>query len=70
MKNKSKIPHLAIRKSNMKIVERGKIDTPNTKIYGRSLSWLCTGTSNVFVCISRGLCAVVNIKSEQYNNCD
>ena len=31
MKNKTKIPHLTIRKSNIKIVERGKFDTPNTK---------------------------------------
>jgi hypothetical protein len=28
-----------------KFVEWGKIDTPNTQIYGRSLSWLGTGTS-------------------------
>jgi hypothetical protein len=32
-------------KSNIKIVEIGKIDTPNTQIYGRSLSLLGTGTS-------------------------
>jgi len=32
-------------KSNIKIIERGKIDTPNTKIHDRSLSWLGTGTS-------------------------
>jgi hypothetical protein len=32
-------------KSNIKIVERGKIDTHNTKIYDRSLSVLGTGTS-------------------------
>jgi len=32
-------------KSNIKIVERGKTDTPNTNIYDRSLSLLGTGTS-------------------------
>ena len=36
-------------KSNIKIVERGKIDTPRTQIIcqvlGRSFSWLFTGTS-------------------------
>jgi hypothetical protein len=34
-----------IPKSNIKIVERGKIDTPNTQIHDCSLSWLGTGTS-------------------------
>ena len=34
-----------IPKSNIKIVERGKIDTSNTQIYDRSLSWMCIGTS-------------------------
>ena len=34
-----------IPKSNIKIVERGKIDTPTTHIYDRSRSWLGTGTS-------------------------
>jgi hypothetical protein len=29
-------------KSNIKIVERGKIDTPNSQIHDRSLSWLGT----------------------------
>ena len=28
-----------------KIVEKEKIDTPNTQIHDRSLSWLDTGTS-------------------------
>ena len=32
-------------KSNTNIVERGRIDTPDTQIHDRSLSWLCTGTS-------------------------
>ena len=41
MKNKN----TAIPKSNIKIVERGKIDTPNAYIHDRSLFWLGTGTS-------------------------
>ena len=32
-------------KSNIKIVERGKIDTPDTQIHAHFLSWLGTGTS-------------------------
>jgi hypothetical protein len=31
-------------KSNRKIVERGKIDTPNTQIHDSLLFWLGTGT--------------------------
>ena len=34
-----------ILKSNIKIVERGNIDTPNTQLHDSSLSWLGTGTS-------------------------
>jgi len=34
-----------ILKSNIKIVERGKIDIPSTQLHDRSLSWLATGTS-------------------------
>ena len=30
---------------NIKIAERGNIDTPNTQIHDRPLSWLGTGTS-------------------------
>ena len=30
--------------SNIQIVERGKMDTTNTQIHDRSLSWLGTGT--------------------------
>jgi len=32
-------------KSNRKIVQRDKIDIPNTQIHDRSLLWLGTGTS-------------------------
>ena len=39
-KNTGTIP-----KSNIKIVERGKINTPNGYIHDRSLSWLGTVTS-------------------------
>jgi hypothetical protein len=42
MKNKE---YHTIAKSNIKIVERGKIDTPNTQIHDTSLSWLGTDTS-------------------------
>jgi hypothetical protein len=34
-----------IPKSERKIVERDKIDSPNTQIHECSLSWLATGTS-------------------------
>ena len=45
MKNK-KIPHVGtVQKVNRKIVERDKIDTPNTQIHDRSFFWLGTGTS-------------------------
>jgi hypothetical protein len=32
-------------KCHRKIVETGKIDTPNTHIHNCTLSWLVTGTS-------------------------
>ena len=34
-----------IPKSNIKIVDRDKIDTPDTQVHDRALSWLDTGTS-------------------------
>jgi hypothetical protein len=44
--NKQQILHCwNISKSKIKIVERGKIDTCNTHIHDRSLSWLDTDTS-------------------------
>ena len=33
-----------LQKSNIRIVERGNIDTPKTQIHDCSLSWLGTGT--------------------------
>ena len=36
---------MAVLKSNIEIVERDKIDTPNTRIHDRLLSLLGTGTS-------------------------
>jgi len=45
MKNKKNHTVGTIQKSNIKIVERGKIDTLNTQIHDRSVSWLGTGTS-------------------------
>ena len=46
-KMKSKKYHTVgtIPKSNIKIVKRGKIDTPNTQIHDWSIFWLGTGTS-------------------------
>ena len=44
MKNKKYHTVETIPKLNIKIVERGKIDTPNTQIHDPSLSWLGTGT--------------------------
>ena len=32
-------------KSNIIIIERGKVDTPTTQIHNRAFSLLCTGTS-------------------------
>jgi hypothetical protein len=32
-------------KSNRKIIEKGKMDTPNKQIHDHSLSWLGTDTS-------------------------
>ena len=45
MKNEKYHTVGTIPKSNIKILERGKIDTPNTQIQDRSLSWFGTGTS-------------------------
>ena len=44
MKNKKYQTVETILKLNIKIVERGKIDTPSTQIHDPSLSWLGTGT--------------------------
>jgi len=45
MKNKKDHTVGTISKSNIKIVDRGEIDTSNTQIHYRSLSWLGTDTS-------------------------
>ena len=45
-KRKKKYPTIrTVPKSNRKIRNRCKIDTPNTHIHDCSLSWLGTGTS-------------------------
>ena len=46
-KNKNKKYHAVgpIPKFNLKIVERRKIDTPNTQIHDGLISWLCTDAS-------------------------
>ena len=46
MKNRKKYIVGTIPKPNIKIVERGQIDTPNTQIYDRLLSLLGISTSN------------------------
>jgi len=45
MKNRNSHTVGAFLKLNIKIVERGKIDTHNTQIHHRSLFWLYTDTS-------------------------
>ena len=45
MKNKKYHSVGTIPTSNIKIVDIGKVDTPNTQIHDFSLSWLDTGTS-------------------------
>jgi len=45
MKNKKYHTVGTIPKSDIKIVERAKIDIPNTQMHDRLLSWLDTGTS-------------------------
>ena len=45
MKTKKYHTVRTVPKSNRKIAERGKIDTPNTQIYDGSLFMLGTGTS-------------------------
>jgi len=45
MKKKKYHTVRTIQKSNLKIVERGKNETPNKQIHDYSLSWLGTGTS-------------------------
>ena len=45
MKSKKYHTVETITRSNIKVVERDKIDTHNTHIHAHSLSWLSTGTS-------------------------
>ena len=46
MKKKIKCHNIGtIPKSNIKIIESGKIDTSNKLIHGRSPSWISSGTS-------------------------
>ena len=45
MKNNKYHTVETVLKPNIKIVERDKLDTSNTQIHDRSLSWLGTGTS-------------------------
>ena len=45
LKNKTYRTIREVLKSNIKIVERNKINAPNTQIHDHSLFWLGTGTS-------------------------
>ena len=45
MNNKKYHTVRTVLKSNKKIVERGRIDTPKTQKHDHSLSWLGAGTS-------------------------
>jgi hypothetical protein len=45
MKNKKYHTVGKVPKYNTKIVEKGKLNTPNKQIHYHSLSWLGTGTS-------------------------
>jgi len=45
MKNKKYHTVGTIPKSDIKIIESGKIDAPNAQMHDRLLSWLDTGTS-------------------------
>ena len=45
MKNKKYHTVGTISKSTIKIIERGKMDTPKTQIHDRLLSWLGPSTS-------------------------
>jgi hypothetical protein len=49
-----------IPKSNIKIIERGKIDTPNIQIHDRSLSWISTGISIKSGGVKLVLCSQTN----------
>ena len=54
----------SVAKSNRKIVESDKINTPNTYIHGRLLSWLVTGTSIKSGWVELVLCAKISPLSE------
>jgi len=47
MKNEKFHSVRTVLKCNRTIVDIGELDTPNTRIYNRSLSWLARGTSIV-----------------------
>ena len=43
--NKCRTPLFSSKQSNVKFIERGKFDTPNTQLNNSSLSWLDPDTS-------------------------
>ena len=58
-----------ISKSNIKIVDRGEIDTPITQMHYRSLSWLGTGTSVTSGGVNLVLCTQASPISEMMRSC-
>jgi hypothetical protein len=47
MKNKNNSQHYQ-NNFNIKFLERGKMDNPNTQMYGRSLSWFDTSNTQMY----------------------
>ena len=58
-----------VTKSNCKMVERGKIDTPNTYIHDDSFFRLCTGISIKSVGFNLVLCVQTSSLSEMMRSC-
>ena len=58
-----------VTKSNSKMVERGKIDTPNTYIHDDSFFHLCTCISIKSVGFNLVLCVQTSSLSEMMRSC-
>ena len=69
MKNKKCHTVRTIPNSCINIVERGKIDTPNTQICDSSLSWLGTGTSVKSGWVKLVFWAQISSLSEMMQSC-
>ena len=68
MKNQKYHTVGTIPKSNIKIVERGKIDTANTLTQDHLLSWLSIGTSIKIMNVTHSQNKNVDIKISVRNN--